>query len=207
MAMAFRSTAIAAVLCVLSAALPARADFDWPMSLRAIDAGYPEKGSPCRRVGETAATSPYLDDSSILVGCPGARSSIFVTKFAAAQNGRSVAYIDGVTLIAIPLRKPGVTSGPATRLRCTLAPGKLPEQCAYHVVRKGGGISVVTITQPDGKTTRSIFFANGRVTGADVKKPESGPKPRITSTREVDRFIVAIGGEEYEVPVTAVIAD
>lgn len=176
------------------------------MSVKALDAGFPERGSPCRRVGETAATIEFLDDQSTLVACPGSRSSIFVTKFASAQNGRIVGYVDGVTLIAIPMRKLEAPHD-APSLSCTLVPGERPQPCTYFVVRRGGGISIVNITRPDG-ATRAVHFANGRVTGAEVKAPDGkASKRRVTSTREVDRFIVGFSGEHYEIPASALEAD
>lgn len=74
--------------------------FVWPDSLRVVGDGYPKAGDPCRRIGESAATVDYLDDSSTLVGCPGDASSAAAQ--ALAGSGKVVGTHEGVTLISVP---------------------------------------------------------------------------------------------------------
>ena len=76
-----------------------------PESLRPLGEGYPSAGSPCRRLGESPATSNYLDHTAILVGCPGTRESAVVQSVVAA-GGRIVAEIDGVVLVSVPTDTP-----------------------------------------------------------------------------------------------------
>jgi hypothetical protein len=63
--------------------------------------GYPRAGDACRRLGESAITMNYLDDSAILVGCPGAPKQTAASALVAA-GGRVVGAAEGVTLISIP---------------------------------------------------------------------------------------------------------
>ena len=73
--------------------------FVWPDTLRVLGDGYPKAGDPCRRIGETAATVDYLDDSATLVGCPGDASSVAAQ--ALAGSGKVVGTHAGVTLISV----------------------------------------------------------------------------------------------------------
>lgn len=76
----------------------------WPATLRPIGRGYPDAASPCRRVGETAATNAFLDDSRTLVGCPLPRRNRQVVALL-RQGGRIVAQERNVLLISIPRRR------------------------------------------------------------------------------------------------------
>lgn len=76
--------------------------FAWPASLVPFGSGYPATGAPCRQVGESAATSNFLDDSAILVGCPGPPTDPAAAAILSASKGRIVGEVDGVTLISVP---------------------------------------------------------------------------------------------------------
>jgi hypothetical protein len=80
---------------------PAETVFVWPSAFRVMGDGYPKAGDPCRRLGESAATVDYLDDSAILVGCPG-KAEEAATAALVAAGGKVVGAADGVTIISIP---------------------------------------------------------------------------------------------------------
>ena len=67
----------------------------WPANLPVFGDGFPNAGDACRRVGESAATVDFLDDSASLVGCLTADDAMKL-------DGKVVAVIDGVTLVSVP---------------------------------------------------------------------------------------------------------
>ena len=75
--------------------------FAWPAAFAVMGDGYPKAGDPCRRLGESAITVNYLDDSAMLVGCPGAASDPAAAALIAA-GGRVAGAAEGVTMISIP---------------------------------------------------------------------------------------------------------
>lgn len=70
--------------------------------LRFFGPGYRDDGDPCRRVGESPATSAYLDDAADLVGCPSDMENLGV--FAIDTGGILVGQAGRTSLYSVPRR-------------------------------------------------------------------------------------------------------
>lgn len=79
----------------------ADAAFVWPAALTPFGGGYPEEGAACRRLGESAAVSNYLDHTAILVGCPGGATGDAAMALMRDEGAQFVAEIEGVALLTI----------------------------------------------------------------------------------------------------------
>lgn len=79
----------------------AQAAFVWPAALAPFGGGYPEEGSACSRLGESAAVSDYLDHTAILVGCPGGATGDAALALMREEGARLVAEVEGVALLSI----------------------------------------------------------------------------------------------------------
>jgi hypothetical protein len=204
----WRRAATIVATIALSPITASLADTEWPMSLKRFGGGYPQQGNPCSKVRETAATAEFLDDSAILIACPASRSSVLVRRFVDTSGGRIVGEVEGFALISVP-RAPRDASGGATfkgtpfhatgRIPCAQHAAQAMTRCNYGVIRKRGGAAIVKITWPDGRG-RVIFFANGRVTGADTSQADGSAKHRVVAIKELDGFMVRVGEERYEIP-------
>jgi hypothetical protein len=209
-----RAATITATLALMPT-LTAVADTEWPMSLKRFGGGYPQQGNPCSKVGESAATAEFLDDSAILVACPASRSSVLVRRFVDTSGGRIVGEVEGFALISVP-RTPRDASGGAAykgtpfhaagRISCAQRADQAMARCDYGVIRKRGGSAIVKITWPDGRG-RVIFFANGRVTGADTNQADGTAKHRVVAIKELNGFLVRVGEERYEIPDAVVLGN
>jgi hypothetical protein len=105
----FAAAAFVTTTAIGSANAPAQAGaastpecFAWPTSLAPFGDGYPKAGDVCRRLGESPATSAYLDHTRTLVGCPGGRNSPAARAILRNRRGRVVGEDEGVTLISVP---------------------------------------------------------------------------------------------------------
>lgn len=104
----FATAAAVAIIAIGSARTPASAapasePFAWPAALAPFGDGYPSAGDACRRLGESPATSAYLDHMATLVGCPGGADSAAARAILRDRHGHVVGEVEGVTLISVPI--------------------------------------------------------------------------------------------------------
>ncbi len=81
---------------------PATTAVVWPSDLPVLGDGFPNRGDPCRRLGESGRTVNFLDDSAQLVGCPGAATDPAAAAIVTGLGGRVVSDAEGFTLISVP---------------------------------------------------------------------------------------------------------
>lgn len=80
---------------------PATVATVWPQNLNPIGDGYPKAGDPCRRLGESPLTVNFLDDSAVLVGCPGVAADA-ASAALVAGGGKVIGEAEGITMISVP---------------------------------------------------------------------------------------------------------
>lgn len=174
-------------------------------SLPFFGEGYPNSGDPCRRVGESEATSDLLDDSADLVGCPTAEA-------AEALGGKVVATIGKTTLVAVPR-----ASGPApaestdalvagtdynatATIECAGYRAHPAGRCPAGVKRnREGGVTIVEIQWPKGDS-RTLFFKDGKILSANTNEADGSAAYQVTGERKDDVTTVRIGPERYVIP-------
>ncbi|MFN5779021.1 MAG: hypothetical protein ACK44O_06035, partial [Novosphingobium sp.] len=116
--------------------------------------GYPARGAPCRRLGESAATVDWLDDSAVLVGCPSRED-------ARALGGKLVGVIEGITLVSVPMGDANVGMAEAAPMQAPVkstkaaAPkdfirgkGGLEEKCHARLAREVGARVICSPSAP-----------------------------------------------------------
>lgn len=193
-------------------AAPAAA-FQWPASLTVVGDGFPEAGSACRIIGESAATIDFLDDSATLVGCPTAED-------AAKLGGKTVSTIDGVVLVSVPATRAPMPAGggdakvagtdynATAEIRCAGYRKHPAGLCPAGVKRGGeGGMTVVDINWPDGDRRALFFDKAGALVSADTSQADGSAAFEPKGVKQGDTTIVTIGPERYEIPDVFVMGD
>ena len=182
----------------------ATASQDWPPSLRVMGDGYPRSGDACRRIGESAATVNFLDDSADLVGCHSAAE-------AAKLGGKILGVHAGITLVSVPARGavPGGASADArvrgteynatAEIRCSGYRKHPAGRCPAGVKRNTeGGLTVIEITWPAGDSRALTFDAAGQLVSADTSQADGSAAFQPRADRQGDMIVVTIGPERYE---------
>jgi hypothetical protein len=182
--------------------------FEWPASLTVVGDGYPGPGAPCRRIGESAATIDFLDDSADLVGCPTAEE-------AEKLGGKVLTAIDGVTLVSVPTDRAamagegdgqgdakvaGTNYNATAQISCAGYKGAGAAMCDAGVIRGGDTGTTVEVKFADG-TTRVIFFnPDGSFLSFSTAEADGTAAMKISSQKKGDITIAKLGTETYEIP-------
>jgi len=179
----------------------------WPAALNVVGEGFPNPGDPCRVVGESAATIDFLDHTATLVGCLDAAD-------AARLGGRTVATVEGVTLVSVSREAAvpgdGDGQGDATvagtaynataQIRCSGYQGGPDQMCDAGVVRGTETGTYVEVTLPDGRQRTIFFNADGSFLSFSTAEADGTAAMKIGSSREGDTTIATLGTERYEIP-------
>jgi hypothetical protein len=184
-------------------AATATATATWPASLTVVGDGFPNAGDACRIIGESQATSNYLDDSATLAGCLSADD-------AAKLSGTVVATVDGVTLVSVPGRAAMAGDGDAkvagtqyhatAQIPCSGYKGAAAGMCDAGVVRDGESGPYVEVSLPDG-VKRTIFFnKDGNFLTFSTAEADGTAALKAAASREGDTTIATLGTERYEIP-------
>jgi len=186
----------------------------WPASLVVIGDGFPNAGDACRRIGESAATVEWLDDSATLAGCP-------TVETASALGGTIVGDVEGVVLVSVP--SPSASAGDGdgqgdalvegspyhatAQIRCEGYLGAAPGWCDAGVVRSAETGPYVEVSLPDGRKRTIFFNVDGSFLSFSTAEADGTAALPIESHRNGDITIATLGAEKYEVPDVFVLGD
>jgi hypothetical protein len=188
--------------------------FAWPDSLMVMGEGFPHRGDVCRRIGESAATSDWLDDSATLVGCP-------TLEAASSLGGTIVGEVDGVVLASVPNRSAlagdgdgqgdalveGTPYHATAQIRCEGYLGAAPGLCDAGVVRGVETGPYVEVSLSDGRKRTIFFNTDGSFLSFSTAEADGTAALPIESRRDGDITIATLGAEKYEIPDAFVIGD
>lgn len=186
----------------------------WPASLTVVGDGFPKAGDACRIIGESAATSNYLDDSATLAGCLSADD-------AAKLGGKVVATVDGVTLVSVPAsatksgdgdgqgdaKVAGTNYNATAKIPCSGYKGAAVGMCDAGVVRNTETGTSIDVTLPDGGKRTIFFNKDGGFLSFATAQADGTAGLKISSSRKGDTTIATLGTERYEIPDVFVIGD
>ncbi|RKT22362.1 hypothetical protein B0G69_5817 [Paraburkholderia sp. RAU2J] len=223
-----RSAAALAALVFVTVSSPAhgadaREPFAWPASLAPFGDGYPKAGDACRRLGESPATSAYLDHTATLVGCPGGADSASVRAMLRDHRGHVVGQAEGVTLISVPMdaamsraatgQKNGHKNGhknehPKTKgtafsatgkLPCARSAGQIAGMCRFVVTRHSDRTANVTVYWPPGGARTIFFGADGAVIGVSTTATDQSLAQKAVARKNGEVNLISVGDERYEI--------
>ena len=185
--------------------------FTFPAALAPMGDGFPSKGDPCRRLGESDATRIYLDDSALLVGCPDAAQ-------ATALGGTVIGPVGGIVLASIPktdanaeIERPKPDSAASKeadsrfdatmQVSCSGGEVEPAGTCSAGVIRKwrDDGTTLVEVARPDG-VKRALFFRSKAAVGAISSQADESSAWRFESSRQGNQTVVSFGPETYVIP-------
>jgi hypothetical protein len=187
----------------------------WPASLSVVGEGFPNPGDACRKIGESAATINYLDDSATLAGC-------LSLDDAEKLGGKILVTIDGVTLVSVPAgdsmagdgdgqgdaKVAGTDFNATAQIKCS-GYRKHPAGMCDAGVKRGTGeeLTTVEISWPEGDSRALFFDATGKIVSANTNQADGSAQFEVVGNKQGDTTIVTIGPERYEIPDVFLMGD